>query len=520
MRLNPLLSVLPWTAAATAGALTRYNSGSVVNQTTCGGTSYEYTGLAGYGFIPSNAVDKYGDTLGGLGSAIAIDQDSWRKTGRDSYSGIIYCLPDRGWNTNGTLNVQSRIHKLAISFKLAPDASAENPSKPNLQLKYLDTILLTGPDGEPTTGLDADATGYASYRGFPPLPAATYVGDGFGGAGKGGKRISIDAEGLVLDKDGFFWVSDEYGPYVYKFNKQGRMVLALQPPQAYLPRRNGTISFSAGSPPIYAPDQMPVPEDPKTGRNNNQGLEALTISPDGKTLYTMIQSALNQEGGPKKKNRQPARLLEYDISSGTPKYKHEYAVLLPKYIDYTKEDPSDAANVASQSEIHQLPTGDFLVLARDSGFGHGQSESLSVYRHADVVSISKSTTDLKGTYDAADGSIASSKGVLDSGITPAEYCTFLDFNVNSELAKFGLHNGGAQDAGLLNEKWESLALVPVDPQGHKDKHSKKATDYFLFSFSDNDFITQDGRMNFGRFKYADESGFNLDNQALVFKVRF
>lgn len=97
MRLNPLLSVLPWTAAATAGALTRHNSYSVVNQTTCGGTSYEYTGLAGYGFIPSNAVDKYGDTLGGFGSAIAIDQDSWRKTGCDSYSGIIYCLPDRGW---------------------------------------------------------------------------------------------------------------------------------------------------------------------------------------------------------------------------------------------------------------------------------------------------------------------------------------------------------------------------------------------------------------------------------------
>jgi hypothetical protein len=236
-----------------------------------------------------------------------------------------------------------------------------------------------------------------------------------------------------------------------------------------------------------------VPEDPKSGRNNNQGFEALTISPDGKTLYTMIQSALNQEGGPKKKNRQPARLLEYDISSGTPKYKHEYAVLLPKYNDYTEKDLSDAAKVASQSEIHQLPTGDFLVLSRDSGFGHGQSESLSVYRHADVVSISDSTTDLKGTYDAADGSIASSKGVLNSGITPTDYCPFLDFNVDSELAKFGLHNGGAQDAGLLNEKWESLALVPVDPHGHKDKHSKKGREYFLFSFSDNDFITQDGR---------------------------
>jgi hypothetical protein len=33
-------------------------------------------------------------------------------------------------------------------------------------------------------------------------------------------------------------------------------------------------------------------------------------------------------------------------------------------------------------------------------------------------------------------------------------------------------------------------------------------------------IPRIGRMNFGRFKYADESGYNLDSQALVFKVRF
>lgn len=28
-----------------------------------------------------------------------------------------------------------------------------------------------------------------------------------------------------------------------------------------------------------------------------------------------------------------------------------------------------------------------------------------------------------------------------------------------------------------------------------------------------------GYMNFGRFQYADASGYNLDNQALVFKVK-
>ncbi|KAL2865850.1 esterase-like/phytase family protein [Aspergillus lucknowensis] len=525
MKWSFLLQALPLAAAAAVGSnhCSPNYPPRVVNKTTCGSTTYAYTGLEGYGFVVSNARDKYGDTLAGIGSSATLERGSWRKTGKDSYSGIFWLLPDRGWNTNGTLNFNPRIHKFEVALKLAPNASAKNPSKPNLDLTYLDTILLRDPHGVPLTGLDPDFTGHASYRGFPPLPAATYIGNGFGGPGVGGRRVSLDSEGLVIDNEGFFWVSDEYGPYVYRFNRHGKMVLALQPPEAYIPLRNGTLSFSAASPPLYAPEAMPVPEDTDSGRNNNQGFEALTISPDGETLYVMIQSALNQEGGPKKKNRQPARVLQYDISNPSrPRYKHEYAVILPKYVDYTDEDLDEA--VASQSEILQLPgTGDFLILSRDSGFGHGQDESLSVYRQIDIFSISNETTDLKGEkYDSTRGSIADSKGNLNDDITPAEYCPFLDFNVNSELAKFGLHNGGEQDAGLLNEKWESLVLVPVEPEsgtgGSKGKGEK--TEYFLFSFSDNDFITQDGAMNFGQLPYADESGFNLDSQALVFRVEF
>lgn len=352
----------------------------------------------------------------------------------------------------------------------------------------------------------------------------------------------MDAEGLVLDPvDHGFWVSDEYGPYVYKFTSTGHMVQAIRPPDAILPHRNDTVSFSAASATVYDPDHLPVPEDPETGRNNNQGLEALSLSTDGKTLYTMMQSALNQEGGPKKKNRQPTRLLAYDISADKPTLKHEYAVLLPKYHDYTKDDKDDPMRVASQSEILALPTGDFLILSRDSNFGHGQDNTRSVYRHVDVFSVSNSTTDLKGKYDEVGASIASSKGKLNEDVTPVEYCPFLDFNVDAELAKCGLHNGGEQDAGLLNEKWESLALVPAgsSPRGNGKK------EYFLFTFSDNDFMTQDGKwavpvdimidrcvmvklmripdlghMNFGQFQYSDESGYDIDNQVLVFRVEF
>ena len=442
-------------------------------------------------------------------------------------------------NTEGTLNYQNRVHKFGITLTPQPNATHANPSGPNLQFKYEDTILFTGPDGKPTTGLDADVTGYLTYPGFPILPVATYTGDGFGGAGPGGKRIPIDSEGLVLAPDGGFWVSDEYGPYIYKFSASGKMQQAIMPPMAYIPHRNSSISFSADSPPTYDPSEVIIPADTVTGRDNNQGLEGLTVSSDGKTLYALMQSALDQEGGPNNPNRLQARLLEYDISGSKAKHMAEYVVTLPIYTDPTAK-ASKAKKVAAQSEIHSLGNGRFLVLARDSGAGHGQSSSLSVYRHADIFDISGSSgaTDImSNANDGINGSIASATGVLDAGVKATEYCTFLNYNVNSQLGRFRLHNGGAQDQFLLNEKWESLALVPVDGENGKDG------EWFLFSLSDNDFITQNGKsypsgrcrgirswdgneanvfagfLNFGQYSYKDASGFNLDNQALVFQVQ-
>lgn len=63
---------------------------------TCLNENYTYQKLAGYGFVPSNARDKFGDTLGGFGSAIAIDRKNWTKTD-GVYTGILWALPDRGW---------------------------------------------------------------------------------------------------------------------------------------------------------------------------------------------------------------------------------------------------------------------------------------------------------------------------------------------------------------------------------------------------------------------------------------
>ena len=84
-------------AQAAARVLSPRNSSSVVSAITCNGKEYVYEELAGYGFVVSDAVDKFGDNLGGLGSAIHLDRASWEKSRNGTYTGVLWALPDRGW---------------------------------------------------------------------------------------------------------------------------------------------------------------------------------------------------------------------------------------------------------------------------------------------------------------------------------------------------------------------------------------------------------------------------------------
>ncbi|OIW34207.1 outer membrane autotransporter [Coniochaeta ligniaria NRRL 30616] len=498
-------------SAAPSASTTTTTQPAPVFSTTCNGNPYVYNELAGYGFVAGNAVDKYGDTIS-IGSSLTIRDWSYNKKS-GVFGGTLYGLPDRGWNTNGTNNFVSRVHKFDISLTVTSGGSAEQPLRPNLKLTYRDTVLFKDPGGAYTSGLDPDQSseGGLKFPGFPILPTATYVGDGFGGDGEGGRAVCVDAEGLVVDDDGSFWVSDEYGPYVYKFDRNGTMTLAIAPPDAILPLREGVVSFSADSPPMYSPDAHPSPSNPTQGRQNNQGFEGLTISSDGKKLYTLLQSAARQEGGSNAATRRYTRLLQYGLDSPTPVYEAEYVVPLPTFTNAAGQ-----VRVAAQSELHYAGGSQFFFLPRDSSVGQTFADTRSVYRHVDVFDIAGATDVAGSAHDAFNTSIASAAGVLEGDITPATVCPFLDVNVNSQLVRFGLHNGGEQDGGLLNEKWEGIALVPATKT--KCKGGSEGEEYFMFVASDNDFITQDGHANFGRLKYKDASGFSLDNQVLVFRV--
>ncbi|KAF7305649.1 Phytase-like domain-containing protein [Mycena chlorophos] len=446
---------------------------------TLGGVTYVNHGLIAFGLIPNNATESTGDTIGGIGSAIGFKPGTWKALDNGSYTGILVVQPDRGYNIIGTIDYQARRHE--IEFMLTPYQGTENltftDAQQTLQLTYLNTTLLFERNDSKTSGLDPQVVrpaqpgfGASNPLADPEMPVAR----------KDELHLTLDSEGIIVNPDGTFWLSDEYGPYIYLFTGDGHIIQTIQPPPAVLPIVNGAVNFSATN-------------DPDTGRQANQGFEGLTMDFTTNTLYAMLQSATVQDGA-----LQYTRLFAYDVS--------EPSVSVPLIGEWVVPLPlnSGRSNVEASSEIHFVSPGVFLSLSRD-GNGHGGSGTKIKYKQADLFSLASATNIANSQYDAPDTPVAP-KGKLAKTVTPATYVGFVDYADPAGLARFGMHVGDPDDQMLINAKWESLALAPVG--------SSAPDDYFLFTASDNDFLTEDG-IALGEPYNAGE---NVDNQFFVFRV--
>ncbi len=456
---------------------------------TVGGLTFISKGLVGVGRIPSNQRDKFGETFGS-GSGMSIDSAQWSKDA-DGYKGTLWLLPDRGYNAAGTTDYRERVNTLTIKFMpTAPGtAPAAGMEQAGVKAELADTLLLTDDKGTDTSGLDPLNGTRAASGDMPVLPEAET------------HKISLDAEAIARLPDGTFFVSDEYGPYIYRFSAEGKLMSATQPPAALLPMRKGSVNFGSNNPGPGA--SAPDPKDPDSGRQNNQGLEGMSLTPDGKFLIAVLQSATRQDGGDSGSTRQNTRALVYDAADPAHlKLVHEYVVPLPTYTD-----AAGKKKVAAQSEVVALSDTTFLMLARDSGSGSGLKNDTSVYRVINIVDLS-GATDIAGTDFDKDKPVAP-KGKLDPSVKPATLTALIDINDKAELGRFGLHNGAPNDRDNLSEKWEAMSLASVlDPD--------RPDDYFLFVANDNDFLTQDGSQVGAAYKAED--GADVDTMFLVYQV--
>ncbi|KAB1086760.1 esterase-like activity of phytase family protein [Neorhizobium galegae] len=445
-------------------------------------------GLVAVGRIPAGQRDKFGETFGS-GSGMAIDPTGWKKDA-DGYAGSLWLLPDRGYNVDGTTDYNSRINKIEI--RLAPAAAGQalssDKQQAGVQAKLAETMLLTDDAGKNMTGLDPESGVRAAAAKMPAMPQAS--------TGK----VSLDSEAVIRLPDGSLLISDEYGPYIYHFSIDGKLISATQPPKALLPMRKGQLDFSSNNP--GPGGKVPDPKDPEPCRQNNQGLEGMAMTPDGKFVIALLQSAPIQDGGDSSSTRMNTRALVYDASDvDNLKLVHEYVVPLPTF------DNKGKVAVAAASEILALSDKAFLVLARDSNSGQGVKGDTSVYRKINLVDLT-SATDIAGTdFDGLKP--VASKGKVDETVKPAVLTSFIDINDSQELARFGLHNGAPNDRNNLSEKWEAMSIASALDASAPD-------DFFLFVANDNDFLTQDGFQVGGAYKAA--GGADVDTMFQVFRV--
>jgi len=453
---------LPGTRPSAPGASATYltpNTSDPIGAS-LGGVRVVNEGLVGVGRLSGESLDSFGETQGAASGLFITD---WTWTG-SQFTGKFQVLPDRGFG-DGTSNYAARVHR--VDFTFSPYYGGAAVAQGQIQPSYGSSTKFTYQDGATTkftTGLNP--TTHTSSL-FGQTIGTALAANGPGGATA--SLLSMDAEAIHLFDDGSGYISDEYGTYICRFDATMKITGITQLPESARPHRQvGTLNF----------DSVAAPTN---GRRNNQGLEGMSVTPDGTRLFALMQSALVQDtNGTSQQTRNNTRLFVYDIAGANrenPVIVGEYVVKLPQ-IDSNGGTPALNAT-AAQSEIIALGNSSFLMLPRDgNGLGRGTTDVI-VFKSVQLVDFA-SATNILGTYDA-EGSVVSPAGVLAPGVNAAASAEIINMLEPTDLAKFGLNtNTSPADSNTLNEKIEGMALVP-------DLSTPAANDFFLFIANDNDF---------------------------------
>ncbi|WP_022882851.1 esterase-like activity of phytase family protein [Gryllotalpicola ginsengisoli] len=341
------------------GTLTRQSDGTFIYTPDKG-----FHGTDSFTYSTSDGVSLYSTDIAPLGTVTGVNISGGAygsavttKPGNDK---IFYGLTDRGPNVDGPNG--TKVEPL-------PDfepAIGEFTYGSDGQAVLLKTIRLKGTDGKPLNGLEnpeANAGETITDMDGNVLPTSDH---------------GLDTEGLVAASDGTFWVSDEYGPYIVHFDSTGKEIGRLSPYDGTLPAE---LKF----------------------REPNKGMEGLTVTPDGKTLVGIMQSALtiDSDHQAKSKNIPFTRIVTYDLKT---KAVHEYA--------YVLDDPATTGTAVS--EITAVSATKFLVDERDGNMEPG------AYKKIYEIDLSKAT-DIGPDANVENAHYDATYGLEVDGVGPLEY---------------------------------------------------------------------------------------------------
>ncbi|HMG45308.1 MAG TPA: esterase-like activity of phytase family protein [Acidimicrobiales bacterium] len=148
----------------------------------------------------------------------------------------------------------------------------------------------------------------------------------------------FDVESMQLAPDGTYWFGEEFGPFLLHTDKQGRLLDAPVP----------TPGVKSPSNPTLAPGETP-------NLANSKGYEGMAISPDGRTLYPLLEGAVAEDTA----DGLGADLRIYEVSLGRRSTR-----FTGDFWRYRLEHPANAIGDFIAVNDHQ-----FLVLERDNGSG-------------------------------------------------------------------------------------------------------------------------------------------------------
>ena len=262
-------------------------------------------------------------------------------------------------------------------------------------------------------------------------------------------------------KDGTFWVSDEYGPYVTHFDADGYELGRLTP---YKNSPDNASHKIIG----YLPAELAF-------RAKNKGMEGLTVTPDGSTLVGVMQSALQQPdlGSIKPGNVSPTRIVTINL--------HTYET---KQYLYLLDNP--ASTGVANSEITALSNTKFLIDSRDGNFEPFALKTLDEVDINGATDVSGLTIGGKSpeAFVGAAGTNAALAALTGAGVNVAQKQPYVNVGMLvSQLdptGKFFAHDkvegvattDGGRTLYLSNDDDFGIDTIVVDPDGKWTVHQK------------------------------------------------